>query len=96
MSTEATAQYWAKVNGQSGPPERTKLPHLKASDPTSVEIMSWTEEGKPPVLLYSIINGGHLVPTPYFHYPNIVGRQTEDMDAPVAIWDFFSKLPSRS
>jgi polyhydroxybutyrate depolymerase len=95
MSTEETARYWAKVNGQSGPPERTTLPHLKATDPTSVEVVSWTEPGKAPVLLYSIVGGGHVVPQGYFHYPSNVGRQTEDIDAPVVIWDFFSKLPSR-
>jgi len=95
MSSEATAQYWAKLNGQNGPPKHTTLPHLKPADPTSVEVTSWTEPGKAPVLLYSIVGGGHVVPQPYFHYPSNVGRQTEEIDAPVVIWDFFSKLPSR-
>ena len=95
MSTEATARYWAKVNGQTDEPERVKLPHLNASDPTSVEVESWTEAGKPPVVLYTIEGGGHLVPQPFFRYPGIVGKQTEDIDAPAAVWDFFSKLPGR-
>jgi polyhydroxybutyrate depolymerase len=95
MPTEATAAYWAKINGQDGPPERTRLPHVNPDDPTSVEILSWTAAGKPPVILYSIVGGGHVVPQKYFRYPRIVGRQTEDMDAPEVIWDFFSRQPSR-
>jgi polyhydroxybutyrate depolymerase len=95
MSTEATAQYWAKVNGQNGPPNHMAVPHLKAADPTSVEVTSWTAPDQAPVLLYSIVGGGHVVPQPYFQYPSNVGRQTQDIDAPAVIWDFFSKLPSR-
>jgi polyhydroxybutyrate depolymerase len=95
MSTEATAQYWAKLNGQAGSAERMTLPHKDPADPTSVEVMSWTAPGKPPVVLYSIVGGGHVVPQRYFRYPGIVGRQTEDMDAVEVVWDFFSKLPSR-
>ena len=95
MPTEATAAYWAKVNGQDGPPERARLPHVNPDDPTSVEVFSWIAAGKPPVILYSIVGGGHVVPQKYFRYPRIVGRQTEDMDAPEVIWDFFSRQPSR-
>jgi len=95
MSTEATAAYWAKLNGQDGPPERRQLPHVNADDPTSVESISWTAPGKPPVILYSIVGGGHVVPQKNFRYPRIVGRQTDEMDAPEIIWKFFSQQPSR-
>jgi len=95
MSTESTAQYWAKVNGQEGPPDIGHLPHVNANDPTSVDMMSWTAPGKAPVILYSILGGGHVVPQKNFHYPSIVGRQNDDIDAPEVIWDFFSRLPSR-
>lgn len=95
LSTLATAEYFAKLNGQEGAPERVILDHVNPQDTTSVEKLSWTAAGKPSVILYSIIGGGHLVPQKYFRYPTIVGRQTEDMDAPEVIWDFFSQLPSR-
>jgi polyhydroxybutyrate depolymerase len=95
MSTQATAEFWAKLNGQTDPPLRARLPHLDPDDPTYVDTFSWTAPNKPPVILYAIVNGGHVVPQKNFRYPRIVGRQTKDMDAPEAIWDFFSRLPSR-
>jgi poly(3-hydroxybutyrate) depolymerase len=42
------------------------------------------KDGTPVVVLYSVQNGGHAMP--------LAG---EDLDSPVAIWDFFAKLPSR-
>jgi len=42
------------------------------------------KDGTPVVILYSVQNGGHAMPL-----------EGEDLDSPVAIWDFFSKLPNR-
>jgi len=94
-STQATVEYFSEVNGLTGPPETTRLPHVKDSDPTSVERIAWTAPGKPPVILYKVNGGGHVVPQRNYRYPSEVGRMTEDLDAPAAIWDFFSKLPPR-
>jgi poly(3-hydroxybutyrate) depolymerase len=46
--------------------------------------MAWVKDGTPVVILYSVQNGGHAMPL-----------EGEDLDSPVVIWDFFSKLPSR-
>jgi poly(3-hydroxybutyrate) depolymerase len=43
-------------------------------------------------MLYAVNGGGHVVPQRFF---NFGGGQTQDLDAPVAIWDFFSKVPIR-
>src|SRR6266446_507882 len=94
-STLATVEYFAQVNGLAGPPEITHLPHLKDSDQTSVDRAAWTAPGKPPVILYTVNGGGHVVPQLYYRYPSEVGRMTGDLDAPAVIWDFFSKLPPR-
>jgi hypothetical protein len=51
---------------------------------SSVDSMTWMKDGTPVVILYSVQNGGHAMP--------LAG---EDLDSPVAIRDFFSKLPSR-
>jgi polyhydroxybutyrate depolymerase len=96
LSTPASAEYFAKLDGRTAPPMVTRLAHKNTSDPTWVEESSWGAPGKPSVVLYAIHGGGHVVPQPYFEYPGILGRQTGDIDAPAAIWDFFSKLPSRS
>jgi polyhydroxybutyrate depolymerase len=82
LSSEDTAKYWARLMGVTAPPQIATLPHK--GGPTSVERMTWVKELTPVVILYSVRNGGHAMP--------LAG---EDLDSPVAIWDFFSKLPSR-
>jgi polyhydroxybutyrate depolymerase len=93
LSTDATVQYFVSLNGLSGPPAVERLPHQKPSDRTWVERLTWSAPEKPPVILYTVHGGGHVVPQPYYRYPSIVGVMTEDLDAPAVIWDFFSKVP---
>jgi polyhydroxybutyrate depolymerase len=95
-STRATAEYFARINGDTDPPVTVRLKHSEAGDPTWVERTTWQTPGKPPVVIYAIHEGGHVVPNPSYQYPEVLGRQTKDMDAPAAIWDFFSKLPPRN
>jgi polyhydroxybutyrate depolymerase len=91
-SADATAQYWAALNGVTGDPVVTRLPHKVRSDPTWVEQKTYSAPGKPSVVLYAVHGGGHLVPNRYFRFG---AGQTQDLDAPAAIWDFFSKAASR-
>src|SRR2546423_1640856 len=58
ISTRATAEYFAKINGQTEPPVTVKLPHQNPNDPTSVEQTSWQTPGKPPVVMYAVHEGG--------------------------------------
>jgi len=94
LSTDATVQYFVGLNGLSGAPAVERLPHQKPSDPTWVERLTWSAPEKPPVILYTVHGGGHVVPQPYYRYPSNVGAMTEDLDAPAVIWDFFSKVPT--
>jgi polyhydroxybutyrate depolymerase len=91
ISTDETVRYFANLNGLADPPQIVRLPHKNDSDQTWVEQISWTAPGKPSVVLYTIHGGGHVVPQPYWRFPRNVGAQTEDMDAPSVIWDFFMK-----
>jgi len=91
-SADATAQYWAKLNGVTGEPTVTRLPHKVQSDPTWVEQKSYSAPGKPSVVLYAVHGGGHIVPQRYFQFGE---GQTQDLDAPPVIWEFFSKAASR-
>jgi polyhydroxybutyrate depolymerase len=95
LSTDATMQYFVHLNGLTDPPAIARLPHRNDSDRTWVEQVSWTAPGKSSVVLYTIHGGGHVVPQPYWRFPRVVGPQTEDLDAPAVIWDFFMKAPSR-
>jgi polyhydroxybutyrate depolymerase len=95
MSTDETMRYFASRNGLAGTPEMARLPHRNGADRTWVEQSAWTAPGKPSVVLYTIHGGGHVVPQPYWRFPRIVGSQTEDLDAPAVIWDFFMKETGR-
>lgn len=94
-SSKESAEYWAKLNGVTAAPQVKRLAHKNAGDPTSVEETVWSEAGKPSVVLYAVNGGGHVVPTRTPQFWGGLGRQTGDLDAPVAIWEFFSKAASR-
>lgn len=82
LSSEDTAKYWAGLLGVTSAPQTASLPHVGGR--TSVTSMIWAKEGKPVVVHYSVKNGGHAMPL-----------KGEDLDSPVAIWNFFAQLPSR-
>jgi polyhydroxybutyrate depolymerase len=95
FSSQETGQYWAKLLAIAGAPQTKRLAHKNASDSTYVDETTWSAGGKPAVVLYAVHGGGHVVPTRSPQDWGGLGRETGDLDAPVAIWDFFSKLPSR-
>lgn len=79
LSAPATAEYFASRNGISAEPEVTALPHREASRrPTRVERTRYSAPDKAPVTLYTVINGGHTVPSPKAG-PAIVGRTATDI-----------------
>jgi polyhydroxybutyrate depolymerase len=92
-STQESAEYFAKLNGQVNPPKTTCLPHQDVSDPTSVDRTVWNDPGKPEVVLVTINEGGHVVPQSQFIASSSFGRTTKDLDGPVEIWNFFSRQP---
>lgn len=91
LSSPATAAQLAKINGDTAPPVEKQLPHSPASGMTSVKVKTYATPGKPPVVEYTVVNGGHVVPNPMFQPPaQLFGLSTLDLNAPKAIWDFFS------
>jgi polyhydroxybutyrate depolymerase len=97
-STQATAEYFVKLNGQTNPPKTTRLPHREPSDPTSVDRTIWNDAGKPEVVLITVNGGGHTMPIAKFSTVSIMGLQlglaTGDLDGPAEIWDFFARQGS--
>jgi polyhydroxybutyrate depolymerase len=65
------------------------LPHRDPRDPTSVQRLTWWNQGEPYVVLYTIRGGGHTVPQPVFRYPRLLGRTTGDLDGPTQAIAFF-------
>lgn len=82
LSSRATAEYFARASGISGPPQTRR--------DGDVERLSW--QGK--VELIAIHGGGHAMPQPYWRAPRILGTTSTTPDGPAAIWDFFARSSS--
>ncbi len=95
LSAAETARFFVRLNGITAEPVVTTLPHRADSPKTSVIVTSYRQQGHRPVLDHTVVGGGHVVPNPRYRAPRIVGRTTHDVDAPVAVWDFFAGLPAR-
>lgn len=76
-STERTFQYWANLAGYTGNPVMKKLPDTDPSDKRTIERYTYTEKGKPEIVLLKVIGGKH-------DYPN-------DIDVHVEAWRFFKR-----
>lgn len=96
LSAPDTARHFARINGITAPPIASTLDHQESSGATSVAVASYTQEGASPVIAYTVINGGHVVPNPDYAAPRLQGPTTHDLDAPVVIWSFFAGLPARA
>jgi len=91
LSTQATIQYFAHVDGQTIVPEPYLLPHQPASGDTLVSVSDYNQVNQKEVMDYTIINGGHVIPTLRAHAQTRLGQITRDVDAPSVIWNFFSR-----
>lgn len=92
LSAPATAEYFARRNGISAEPEVTALPHRGASRrPTRVERTTYSEPNKAPVTFYTVIDGGHTVPSPKAG-PAIVGRTATDISIDEIVSDLIDLI----
>jgi polyhydroxybutyrate depolymerase len=90
-SSTETAKYFARLAGLTQSPDTTEtLPHQSSSDSTSVKKEIWISPWKPQIILYSIINGGHLIPQPGYRPPRMLGQSTSAINGPAEIWNFFA------
>jgi len=96
LSALETARHFAQINGITAPPTVSTLPHHETSGDTGATITTYAQDNKNPVVAYTIINGGHVVPNPHYTAPRLVGRTTHDVDAPDAVWTFFAGLSTRA
>lgn len=87
LSALQTAEYWAKRNGITAAAVREELPSLP-HDKTRVERLDYTEHGKPPVRLFTIHGGGHVVPGDK-KAPRIMGRTSRSIRTVDEIAAFF-------
>src|SRR5262249_56606086 len=60
LSSEASAWSLAERNGITVAPVTARLPNMRADDPTSVETLIWSVDGKPACCLYTIYGGVYV------------------------------------
>lgn len=64
------------------------------NDGTQVQLDSYVGcRANADVLLYNIIGGGHTWPGGYPYLPHIVGKTSRNLNATLAIWEFFQAHP---
>lgn len=93
-SAPETTQYFAARNKIVSAPTHTVLPHRKESGRTSVTYTRFEQDGSPPVALYTVDGGGHVVPNHRRKAIFIAGRTTQDMSVAQALTEFFPVLHS--
>ena len=94
LSAKASARTLAERNGTTAAPVAGRLPKGRPDDPTSVETLVWSADGKPICCLYTVHGGGHVIPQQAFRFPRLLGRTTSALNAPSAAVSFFeSDLP---
>lgn len=83
-----TAARFAALADASGP-HTTAIDAPQVDGKTRIELRTWEREGRAQVALYTVHNGGHTVPQPYFSFPRLLGRTSRALDTPTRVVDFF-------
>ncbi|MFD9698737.1 alpha/beta hydrolase family esterase [Lentzea sp. NPDC059081] len=87
-SAPQTARYFASRNGITADPVTTRLPAAGSGDPTEVERTDYRQDGRPPVTLLTVHNGGHTIPGPA-DAPAVIGRTSHHVTTARVLADFF-------
>ena len=89
LSSEASARTFAERNGITVSPVAARMSLGRPDDPTSVESLSWSSDGKPVCRLYTVLGGGHVIPQQAFRFRRLLGRTTTALNAPSESVGFF-------
>jgi polyhydroxybutyrate depolymerase len=81
LSAFDSAQYFARRYGITAAPANEHIRHRAESGKTSVTRQRWEQAGKDSVTLYTVTNGGHVIPNPTKRAPFLLGRTTRDINA---------------
>lgn len=76
-STDQSFQYWAKLDGYTGEPQKSIMPDGDTSNDITVEKYTYQKKGKPEVTLLKVVNGKHQFVT--------------DFDMFEESWNFFKR-----
>jgi polyhydroxybutyrate depolymerase len=89
LSADASAQFWARVNGCE-PPTRTAVPDADPADGTTTALHAWNRcRNGVEVRLYSVEGGGHTWPEGKQYLGKwIIGQTSRDFSATDEAWRF--------
>lgn len=99
-SAAETVAWWVKVNNANpSPASDMLLPDVDTRDECRVRLTRYKREGSTsaPVYFYSVIGGGHVMPSQNFHMREnlitnrLIGRQCHDVEGTVVAWQFFQR-----
>ena len=91
LSSDATTQFWVSRNQCANSPSVSSEPIFDAQDVTRVrkQVYAPCREGSV-VVRFIIEGGGHTWPNGWQYLPEVVvGKTTHQLDANVALWEFF-------
>ena len=90
LSTQATAQYFADLDGLMGPPVTTRS---ISADGFGIDRSLWSKGhgSGAEVELIAIERAGHVFPQPYYRARQLLGATPRDPNAAKIIWDFFKR-----
>ncbi len=87
VAAETVAADWAGANGSNALPRIERM--TAAPGDLAVDRLSWTEEGRRPVVLYKIAGGGHGWPGGPQYMPAFsIGKISRHLDATGILLDF--------
>jgi len=76
-STDESFRYWATLGGYKGEPSKEDLPDIDPTDGKTIEKYTYSQKGKPEVVLLKVMNGEHNNP--------------KDIDVYLESWSFFKR-----
>ncbi len=92
MSSLDTANYWNRLAGISGLPERISYPDRDGRADTSVELSLWRSGDGFQVRLYTLLGSGHVVPARGVRAPRFLGSTAADISGAEEIVNFFMSV----
>lgn len=90
-SAAASAEYFARLAGHSGPGARDTILAPHPVDGLAVERLRFVKAGAPEIVLYAIHGGGHTIPSAGARFPDFLGATERRFVAVEAAIDFFQR-----
>lgn len=92
ISAQETAETFARYSHAVSDNKITSLPHIDENDASSVNKQVWTKGDRQAVVLYTVNNGGHVIPQQIAKMPRFMGKITGDLNAPKEAVKFFGLI----